>query len=414
MPPATLPAPTLTLSSREARRFLLAHHHLLPPRRLAGKAGVLALFERLGCIQFDTISVVGRNADLVLQARVKNYRPNLLEELLYQDRELIDGWDKVASIYPSKDWPNFARRRRQRREYLPSRSEEAAQAAPRLLEAIREDGPKSSLDFKTESKTDWFWAPTSIARAALEGLYMTGQLGIHHRVNTRRIFDLTERLIPPVIFNQPDPHTTDQDYQDWHTLRRVGGLGIASPSSGEHWLGILGGEKVRERNTILARLVENRDLLPITVEGLDGQTLFIRQSDWDRWETQKGKSLKPQASLIAPLDNLIWNRKLIAALFGFDYVWEVYKPKSKREYGYYVLPVLYGDRFIARLDAKLDRKSNSLTIKNLWWEEGVEHNETMLAALARCLEAFRAFTGAAEITLGEPIAKDRLIRSMID
>lgn len=409
----TLPPPAMTIGNQEARRFLLHHHFLLKPRRLVGKPGVLEIFERLRCIQFDTINVVGRNADLVLQSRVKNYRASLLDELLYQDRALIDGWDKLASLYQTKDWPCFARWRQVRRERLPSRSKEAAEAAPRILDAIRKEGPKSSIDFKTEVKTDWFWAPTSVARAALEALYMTGQLGIHHRVNTRRVFDLAERLIPSEVLNQPDPHPSVQGYRDWHVLRRIRGLGIASPASGEHWHGILEAYKVPERTPVLNRLVENGDVIPLEIEGVEGQTLFIRRSDWDRWEAEKPKSLTPAAAFIAPLDNLIWNRKLIAALFGFDYVWEVYKPKDQRKYGYYVLPVLYGDRFIARMDASVDSKTNQFTLNNFWWETGVQPTDTMIKALSRAMRDFVKFTGAEDVILEETIAKDPHIQAIL-
>ena len=107
----TLPSPTMTLGKAQARRFLLAHHALWPPRQLEGKAGVMDYVRHVGCIQFDPINVVGCNPDLVLQSRVAGYRPVLLDELLYQDRQLVDGYDKVASIYLTADWPCFARRR---------------------------------------------------------------------------------------------------------------------------------------------------------------------------------------------------------------------------------------------------------------------------------------------------------------
>jgi uncharacterized protein YcaQ len=111
MPKANLPTATLILSKPDARRFLLAHQHLWPPRRLEDKAGIMDYIRHVGCIQFDPINAVGRNPDLVLQSRVANYHPALLEDLLYTDRQLIDGWDKVASIYSTADWPYFARQR---------------------------------------------------------------------------------------------------------------------------------------------------------------------------------------------------------------------------------------------------------------------------------------------------------------
>lgn len=399
MPTNDLPAPALTLSNQEARRFMLAHHHLWPPRKFKGKEGILALFDRLGCIQYDTINIVGRNADLVLQSRVAKYRPDLLEELLYQERKLIDGWDKVSSIYRTEDWPYFERQRATMPVYHAERSKDAMDIAPQLLEAIRERGPLSSIDFKDDTKTDWFWAPTSLSRASLEILYAWGKLGVHHKVNTRRIFDLIERLIPAEILAQEDPNQTDQDYHDWHVLRRIGSQGLTAHSSGEHWLGIRG-VKTPQRIAALRRLVEQEKIIPVSVEGIDNQILFIRVADLDTLNAIKDKRApKAQAAFIAPLDNLIWNRKLTKSLFNFSYTWEVYKPKDQREYGYYILPVLYGDRFIGRVDPAFDKKTRVLTITSWWWEEDVVPNDAILNAVTRCVKEFGQYLDASKIEI---------------
>jgi uncharacterized protein YcaQ len=286
-------------------------------------------------------------------------------------------------------------------------------ATPRVLEAIQEKGPLSSLDFKFEGKTDWFWAPTSVARAALETLYMTGEIGIHHRVNTRRVFDLLERLIPEKVFNQADPHETLEDYQDWHLKRRMGGMGLATPASGEHWLGILDGDKATGRRKILERLVEQGKVIPLAVEGLEGQTFFASKGDLVRWENEKpARAPKAKMAFIAPLDNLIWNRKLIKDLFGFEYIWEVYKPKKVRQYGYYVLPVLYGDRFIARMDAKFDKKTKILNIINWWWEEGIEPNEAIRKEMEKSIQDFGRYLGAEGVELGKALNKEPLFHEI--
>jgi uncharacterized protein YcaQ len=376
---------------------MLAHQNLWPPRRLRGKEGILSLFDRLGCIQFDTINIVGRNADLVLQSRVANYKSTLLESLLYDDQKLIDGWDKVASIYRVEDWPCFARQRAAMPVYHAEQSKDAMAIGPQLLDAIRERGPLSSLDFKDDKKTDWFWAPTSLSRAGLELLYAWGKLGVHHRVNTRRIFDLIERLLPAEILAQEDPYQTDEAYQDWHVLRRIGSKGLVTLTSGEHWNGIRG-VKAPQRRAIVKRLAEQGKVIPLSVEGLEGQTLFMRTSDLETLDAIKGKRApKAQVAFIAPLDNLMWNRKLVQSLFGFSYVWEVYKPKAQREFGYYVLPVLYGDRFIARVDPAFDKKTKVFNINNWWWEEGITPDTSMLTAIAACVNEFGRYLDASEI-----------------
>ncbi len=384
----------ILITNQQARRFLLSHHFLLPPKSLSTDNIIPSIFARLGCIQFDTINVVGRNADLVLQSRVENYQPEILEKLLYQDRVLIDGWDKVASIYATDDWPFFERHRNRMREQLHRRSPNASEVTTKVLKKIEANGHSSSLDFKDSTKTDWAWGPTSITRAALEILYAEGKLGIHHRVNTRRHFDLIERLIPSDLLQAPDPNPTDEQYQEWHVLRRIGGLGIASNKSGEHWLGIYGARKVSERKSVIQRLVEKNLVAQLVIDGIQPQTFYIRTEDVPKLSDLPQPPKPTNAAFLAPLDNLLWNRKLIKDIFNFQYTWEVYKPKNKREYGYYVLPVLYGEKFIARVDMKYDRKTKTLNLINWWWEEDIAPDDQMLSAVYQCTLDFIGYLGA--------------------
>jgi uncharacterized protein YcaQ len=401
-----LPSPSITLSQAEARRFLLAHQRLWPPRRLQGKAGILEYIHHVGCIQFDPINVVGQNPDLVLQARVADYDPAQLQALLYADRALLDGWDKAASIYPVADWPYFGRRRAAMRRHHGNPSRPAMQIAPEVLQAIRECGPLSSIDLKHDEQVAWAWGPTRVARAALESLYAMGELGVHHRVGTRRAFDLIERLLPAALLAMPDPNATQEAYEDWHMLRRIGGLGLADARSSEYWLGIRG-VKARERRAALARLVAGGDLVAAGLDGEPNRTLFLRTADLPTLEAvQTHPASAPEAAILGALDNLLWDRRLVEQVFDFAYVWEVYKPVAQRKYGYYVLPVLYGDRFVARFDAAFDRQSRQLAITNWWWEEGIRPDASMATALAACLTAFARYLNALSLERGEAIRGD--------
>jgi uncharacterized protein YcaQ len=428
-----LPRPSQILSQAYARRFMLAHQRLWPPRRLEGKAGIMDFVRHVGCIQFDPLNVVGRNPDLALQSRVANYRPNLLEELLYADRQLLDGWDKMAAIYPITDWPYFTRHRAYARQQQddPSRyhlhgvssnadsgqaesppANSPLEAAPAVIEAIRQRGPLSSIDLKhMDEKVEWAWGyQIRVVRAALEILYATGEVVIHHRVGTRRAFDLAERILPAEQLAAPDPNPTDEDYQNWHVLRRVGGLGLANPSATDYWLGILG-VKSRVRQATLARLTERGDLVSVAVEDAPKGPFFIRAADLPTLERVQAKQLpEPEAAIIGALDNFTWDRDLIRWLFDFDYVWEVYKPKAKRKYGYYVLPVIYGDRFVARFDPAFDKKRRTLTITNWWWEPGIGANDAMQAALATCFQDFMRYLDASHIQLGGKVAGEETLR----
>jgi uncharacterized protein YcaQ len=266
----------------------------------------------------------------------------------------------------------------------------------------------SSLDFDDDRRTDWYWSETKVVRASLENLYAKGQVGIHHRVNTRRYFDTIERLIPKRILEERNTTRTDDAYQDWHVLRRVGSVGIASHRQGEHWYGIEGAMRAGERKGVLSRLIERGEIIPVEIEGIEGQPFLIRKSDLEfLHEVSNARKPKPKAAFIAPLDNIIWNRKLIADIFGFEYIWEVYKPPKDREYGYYVLPVIYGDQFIARIDAKLDSKTNILTVNGFWWEKGIEPNTSMETALNRCLKDFGKYLAADKIELGDSLKRKK-------
>ena len=398
--------PGITLSKRAARRFLLAHLHLWPPRSLKGKQAIHDFIRHVGCIQYDPINVVGRNPDLVLQSRIKNYRTHHLNDLLYQDRKLLDGYDKVQSIYDVGDWPYFSRFRERMREKHGKPSNPPMKIAPRVLETIRERGPLSSIDFKNAETIDWWWGvPARMPRAALELLYFMGHVNVHHRVNTRRVFELTERLLPKDLLERPDPNNSLQAYQEWHVLRRVGGLGIANPGGTDHWLD-MNNMKSGQRREILRLLMERGKLQAVKLEGFPDRTFYIRARDLPTLDTvQSKRAPKAKAAFIAPMDNLMWDRDMIRLLFNFDYTWEIYKPAAQRQYGYYVLPVLYGDKFIARFEPQYDKQTRLLTIKGWWWENGVRADDRVERALLACLGEFMGYLSARQIAIQKEISR---------
>ena len=176
----------------------------------------------------------------------------------------------------------------------------------------------------------------------------------------------------------------------------------------------MGGMKAEARRAILARLSAQGVLIPVAVEGIAQAPLFIRAADVYLLDlAASGNDVPPAAAFIGPLDNLIWDRDLIRWLFDFDYTWEVYKPAAQRKYGHYVLPVLYGDRFIARVEPIFDRKARVLTIVNWWWEAGVAPERAMVAALAECLAAFGRYLGVEEIQLGEAVVGDWVLGRVV-
>jgi hypothetical protein len=378
----------ITLTRSQARQFLLAYQGLWPPHSLNGKDGILEYIHRVRCIQFDPLDIAGQNAELVLQSRVANFQPSMLRELLYDDRQLIDGYEKNMAIYPIEDWPYFTRRRLAAKKEL--RSSDAVQAiSAQVLAKIEEQGPLSSLDLDFNQTVDWFWAPTRLARAALESLYLTGDLVIHRKIHTRKVYDLTRRHIPERLLNIPDPNPSDDEYHNWYILRRIGSIGLFWNRGAEGWLGVPANSA--QRTAALKRLIEQGKVLEVAIKSLP-VPFYIRNQERELLnEVLKSSNATAKMAFIAPLDNLVWDRRLLEELFGFYYRWEVYTPPSKREYGYYVLPVLYGNRFVARFEPVRQKKSGILSIKNWWWEDDVNVDDEMLAAIRECFQQFTAF-----------------------
>lgn len=389
----------MRITKKQARQFILAHQGLLPPRQYESKQDILEFIGRAGCIQYDPLDMVGTNPNLVLQARVKGYRSAMLDDLLYKERRLVDGWDKNAAIYCVEDWPYFSRYRTRKIMRHGREITELYDVLPWVKEELRKRGPLSSLDFEPQAKVDWFWAPTSITRAALETLYAWGDIVVHSRIRARRVYDLADRHIPAEVLNAPDPNETDESYFQWHVKRRIQAVGLLWNRSGDAWLAIKG-LKTPQRNAAVAGLEEREEIVPVEVEGLSYTTYILREQLPLLEKVMAGTDRKPGAAFIGPLDNLLWDRKLISALFGFDYTWEVYKPAAQRQFGYYVLPVLYGDKFVARFEPRLNKKTGVLEILNWWWEPEARMSRELQKALVQCLGDFMNYLSAVELDLG--------------
>lgn len=396
--------PKLTLTNRQARRFILTHQGLWSPHELEGKDGVLAHIRRVGCIQVDPLNIVGQNPELVLQARVADFQPSMLQQLLYHDRTLLDGWDKNMSIYSVEDWPYFQRKRESALRRFGDSSRPIVAILPQVREAIQERGPVSSIDLDFHQTVDWSWAPTRLARAALESMYAWGELVIHHRVHTRKVYDFASHHIPIELLEAPDPNKTEEGYHDWYVHRRIGGIGLIWNKSGDAWLG-MSRIKSKERSAALARLLGEGEILEVGAEDID-QPLYMRSEDRVTLEQVLDSEDPPhRAAIIAPLDNLLWDRRFVEKLFGFSYIWEVYKPVDERRYGYYVLPVLYGDKFVARFEPGRDKGNGALLIKNWWWESGINQSQNMHLALHKCFERFLCFLGTDKVQIDQRIAE---------
>ena len=195
---------------------------------------------------------------------------------------------------------------------------------------------------------------------------------------------LRKNCVAVELLNAPEPYPNELDHQKWRVLRRIGAVGLLWNKPSDAWLNIWG-LKSAERNEIFMQLLEEEKILEIKVDSIKDR-LYCLSTDRDILETVlQEPELKARCELIAPLDNMLWDRRLIKAVFNFDYKWEIYTPEIQRKYGYYVLPLLYGDSFIGRVEAICDRKAGTLAVKNIWYEKGVKQTKKLQTAINNCI-----------------------------
>jgi uncharacterized protein len=386
----------IQLTNRQARQFMLLKHGLLGEYHFTGKQGVMDYVRQVGCIQYDPIDVCGKNAELVLQSRIEGFTKDMLAELLYQDRLLVDYPDKNLAIIPVEDWPYFERYRQAARQHA-QRYPEMEALTGQVRAHILKHGALSSDDLKLDGNFAWrsaiHWSSgNNSSRSVLEQMYSTGELIIHHKKGTRKYYDLAGKYIQPKLLNAPEPLEDELDHHKWRVLRRIGAVGLLWNRASDAWLNIWG-LKAEQRNEVFRQLLHEARIVPVAVEQMK-DILYCRAEDLPLMEAVlHNPEPEWRCELIAPLDNFIWDRKLINELFGFDYTWEIYTPAIKRKFGYYVLPLLYGEGFIGRAEVIAERKAGTLVVKNVWYENGIKPTKTMRTALNDCFRRFAWFNG---------------------
>ena len=383
------------ISKETACQFLVRYQHLDDSQPLWGTDGILEYIRKVGCIQYDPLNMVSRNADLVLQARIKDYRPPMLENLLYKERSLIDGWDKMMSIYSRDDWPYFQWMREEKgRETIAilqhRNSSGALLCTDAVIESLAQNGPMLPKQLAFGSAGVGRWGHRNLSSAAMDYLFHIGRIGVAQKANVNKVYDLMENLLPASLLAQPNPFETEYDFCKWYVYRRIGSVGMLWNRNGGGWLNrFLQDKKLRQR--ILDEHVENGLVQCVEVEGIP-DTFYVRSKDLP-FET--GKPIAPEhMRFIAPLDNLLWDREILSQLFGFAYTWEVYLPAEKRKYGYYVIPVLWGNRFVARFEP--EKSASHLCIKNWWWEAGITASSELTDCAMRTMAHFATYLGKSE------------------
>lgn len=377
-------------SKEEAGHMLCRYHNLDGAEALCGKAGAEKIMQRIHSIQYDPLNVVARNADLVLQARVKDYNESVLYSLLYEDHTLIDGFDKEMCIYCSED---FARFKFVRNEYhkciVPTLMHRNQMGALDILDDVRDfvakHGKTGTKDISIGEVRESRWGHKKLSSAALDYLFNCGELSVADKRGTQKYFDLTERVIGSKAL-QCDPNMTIEEFLEWYIERRIQSIGFLWNKSGGAWQGRFLSEN-EVRSSTLQTLLEKDKIDEIQVEGIK-ESFYVSKNFQEYTKCQTAESY---VRFIAPLDNIIWDRKMLEMLFDFTYSWEVYTPVAKRKFGYYVLPVLYNGRFVARFEAEPVRQTGEFVIKNWWWEPGIKPSSNMIEMIEKEMQRFSEF-----------------------
>ncbi len=394
----------ITMTQDQARRFILSKQGLLGKYRFAGKPGAYQYIRQAGCIQYDPVDVCGKNAELTLQSRVRGFTKKMLADLLYKDRLLVDYTDKELSIWSREDWPFFSSYRDRSKMHgagfpgIPELEEQA-------ITYIRKHGPVSSDTLPIQGKVFWHssmhwsgnWHGTSpAARSVLEQLYTDGILLIHHKSGSRKFYDLADRYFSRDLLDEKNPCPDELSFHAWRIKRRVGAVGLLWNRRSDAFLGI--DMNTEQREAAFEKLEAEGLIQKAAVEGIRFPVYFLTE-DLPLVDAVLSDDidLTQRLEFLAPLDPMLWDRKLVEAIWDYQYSWEIYTPADKRKYGYYVLPMLYGDKMAGRMEAAADRKAETLVIKNIWYEPGIRQTKKLNAAVDAAIGRLAKFNDCSRI-----------------
>jgi len=390
--------PRPVIDNRSARNLFLARHALSEnPRQKQSRADLLSLIERIGFVQVDSINTVARAHDMILFARNQTYRPGHLKRLLEKDRDLFENWTHDAAIIPTQFFPywrpRFVRSAEQIKERWTNwRRPGFIEMLDEVLAHIEQNGSIMSRDVGTDEKKSnggwWDWHPS---KTALEYLWRTGELAICHRAGFQKSYDLTSRVIPPHHYEYLP---NEEAFIDWACASALDRLSFAT--SGEiaaFWDSVTPKEAAAwcERHL-------GDDLIEVEIECANGskpRRAFARPDILE--QAREAPPPPDRIRILSPFDPALRDRKRTERLFGFHYRIEVFVPSPKRKYGYYVFPILEGNRLIGRIDMRCHRDAGSLTVTGLWLEPGVKLSKLRTVKLKAELDRYRRFTGCTQV-----------------
>jgi uncharacterized protein YcaQ len=399
-----------TISKQVARRYVLGRQGLWPGRRWRGRSGVAEAIRRIEAVQIDPINVFARNHDIVLWSRVLDYDPGDLDALLYQERAFFD-YGGTLFLYPMAELPYW--RTVMQRRAKDGRWAAFAATSPEVLARVKDElrarGPLGSRDFAAQSEASRVtnYRSGKDTGVALYYLWLTGELMTHRRRGFDRIFDFRENVAPADVQHEASEEESDAFF----ARKALSFRGLGTPREWSGWFSGFMERRVSREEALerLEGLVASGAAATVRVEGRKEMCYFLASDaaalavlnegrvpdGWRALET----TTEEEVTFLAPLD-IVSARGRAKVLFDFEYIWEVYKPAHQRRWGYYTLPILYGDQLVARLDPKLDRKSGTLAINGFWLEDdALAEDEGLAAALARGLGRFTRFLEARNLDL---------------
>jgi uncharacterized protein len=407
----------LTIAIETARRFILGKQGLWPGRRWRGLKGTEQAMRTMEYLQLDPLQIVARSQDIELHSRVLDYTPGMWENLAYQKRKFFDwgGWLAVRPMDELPHWRVVMRRERDDNARIRAMASDHAEAIVEMRAILRDRGVVSNRDFEmaTRTRTQSYRGRKDSA-LALYYLWRTGEVMTHHRERFERVYALTETVAPEHLIRESDEAEADR-----FLIKKdisFSGLSQVKRVSDSFHRGVPF-DKVKQ---LLEAMLADGDLIEVQVEGWkavhyapgnDARTLRDLSAGrtpkaWTPLET----TTTEEVVFLAPLDP-VSARGRAKLLFGFDYIWEVYKPEHQRKFGYYTVPVLWGDRLVARFDSKLDRATNTFVILGLWLEDkALGKDEAFAEAFGRGFARFVTFLGAGRIdakAIREPLLRRR-------
>ncbi len=406
----------ISISKITARRFLMGKQGLWPGRRYAGAEGTATALHQMDALQLDPLNVISRSQDITMFGRVLDYRPELLHQVAYEERGFFD-YGGTLFLYPMSELPYWRLHMQRRSEQgrWKNFAAENPQTMKEVLEALRVNGPMGNKDFKGNKKLLNSYRGGKDTSVALYTLWITGKVMITHRNGFNRVYDLTERVAPTEF----DYAAREPEAEDFFARKTVSFLGLMKEKRWKTSFSDYIQRKIdtQETDKRIAALYEQDAIVPVSIEGSKERWIALAQDlplleelDAGRmpssWQLL-GPSTQDEVTFIAPLE-IVSARGRAKEVFDFEYIWEVYKPVEKRRWGYYVLPILYGDDLVARLDPKLDRKTMTLHIKGFWLEEDTPVDDSAFAdALAKGLARFAKFVDAQSVNI-DAIAPKKL------